>query len=1045
MFYILIASWLVSPVVLMILFIIQLQKNSELNRKNLELNKTIQRLMSNKSISVKEERAPEKSNVAKPAIQSGKAVVPAQQPIQRPTQQPIQQPARQVQPNPSPQKKVSAINIILILGTLLLSLSGFIFAVATWGRLNMFLKSAVLLSFSVLFFGIHLLTERKLKLLQTGRIFYILGSIFLPSAVIAAGILKVFGTYYSFFGEGRASVFALVFISICIPFFKGARNYNSRLFAAISCYSFSAVLISVIWQISPNGNLIALLMAVFSLMIVLFEPAVQKLFKKCFGEKNVFATEWNRFSIINAWVLSLASLFLSDGGFISLAAFAVFSICFLTKTVTDKSGSAGAIGFAFFVTAAMFTGFDPREISGFVCVIAATSLIYAVLSVMGIFPSSLKKTMRILGMVAAGIAGMSAVIDNIGLILKSEAPSIQLIIAAVAIYGQFVIFALRYKTTEYKILSFGALLWLTTDLFFLIFGGANNNILAQVLCFGVILSYFSVVRFTSLRDRLYHPVLDVIVSAFAFILVIVCCLFYGKTAGAVWSFAILAAGIAVVAKSKQKIISPVACVLLTYLAIVPTVVLLKENEVYFMTGYEIYDALAVVVMAVSVTAAVLLFAKKQVEYAWAYGIGAVVSIPVYTLASLLQYQKNFAPMLVLTVYIALYLYKIAFPKEKYAHVNFLNGMIMLTSMFAGMRFVDISMNFTERAYWWCVPATAVLVMFVVMVIGRARGKFEKTAHYTELFLWFAVPYFSGGTLFHGFDKSNPALMVFGVILGLCTVYLSICRKNTLTLIYPIVMGLYVIGYMYSPVLALMFAVAFAVAGRFLFRRKMFDAFFLDVFSIAAFPAVLIMCIHGANEMWRWFSLLMCAALTVNLIRREQFSTAKKTILTVALAFIFPLWWTQPFFTIPDLIIVQFNLLPLVIFCVVLRFIWRDAEAAVYNVSFGAAILSLVILFGAAIISDEVFDAVFIGVVIMAMLAVSFVIKRKRWFVLAVAAMVTSAVLLSFRLRDSKAWLVYLAVAGALLIALGVANELIKQRKKEGGNTKLTRFMSDWTW
>ncbi|MDE7288871.1 MAG: hypothetical protein K2N71_05115, partial [Oscillospiraceae bacterium] len=80
-----------------------------------------------------------------------------------------------------------------------------------------------------------------------------------------------------------------------------------------------------------------------------------------------------------------------------------------------------------------------------------------------------------------------------------------------------------------------------------------------------------------------------------------------------------------------------------------------------------------------------------------------------------------------------------------------------------------------------------------------------------------------------------------------------------------------------------------------------------------------------------------------------------------------------------------------------------------------------------------------------MLAVSFVIKKKRWFVLAVASMVTSAVLLSITRLDSIAWLVYLLIAGAALIALGVVNELKKQQQKSGEDTKLTRFMSDWKW
>jgi hypothetical protein len=80
-----------------------------------------------------------------------------------------------------------------------------------------------------------------------------------------------------------------------------------------------------------------------------------------------------------------------------------------------------------------------------------------------------------------------------------------------------------------------------------------------------------------------------------------------------------------------------------------------------------------------------------------------------------------------------------------------------------------------------------------------------------------------------------------------------------------------------------------------------------------------------------------------------------------------------------------------------------------------------------------------------MLFISFIIKKKRWFVLAVSSMVISGILLSFGQKDSIAWLVYLALAGVILIAMGLANEMKKQQIKTSEETKLSRFMSDWTW
>lgn len=231
----------------------------------------------------------------------------------------------------------------------------------------------------------------------------------------------------------------------------------------------------------------------------------------------------------------------------------------------------------------------------------------------------------------------------------------------------------------------------------------------------------------------------------------------------------------------------------------------------------------------------------------------------------------------------------------------------------------------------------------------------------------------------------------------------------------------------------------------MFRQRLWEKYYADVFGFSSFLYAITALSRSSDSNWRWVSLLLLALLAANLMRRGQFSKTNRIILTVSAAFLFPLWWTMPFFTVPDLISLQFKLLPVVIFCVILRFIWHDSLSAVYNFAFISAIISLIVLFMDALFSENNFDSIFIGAVLLIMLAASFVIKKKRWFVLSVASMVVSAVLLSITRLDSIAWLVYLAVAGAALIALGVVNELKKQQKKNGEDTKLTRFMSDWKW
>lgn len=1062
--------WLISPIVLLPLYF---SKRSECNRlagQNWELSEQLKQLRRENAEAPAEppkpsevpqntsaETAPNRVNPYSETIQYDMPTynIPRNIPPRSQAAETVfaDKPQTAFAPQPfvpeSPKKGVSTINIILILGALLISLSGFIFAVATWGVLSTFFKSVVLISFSAVFFAIHSLSERKLKLPQTGRVFYILGSIFLPSAVVAAGVLKVFGEYFSFTGDGRAAFLAVLFLTVCVPFFKGAHDYKNRFFAATSFYTFSAAVVSLIWQISPDGSVTALITSVFALAVVIFEPSVQKIFNRLFGEDNVFSTEWNRFSVVNAWALSVVSLFSADSGFVSLAAFALFSVCFLTKTVTDKGGTAGAIAFTFFITTAMFTGFDPREMSDFACVIAATALICGVLSVMGIFPETLKKALNILGIIAACITGLFAFIENAVLFSDNGVPSTKLVIAMAAVFAEMLIFALRYKNSYYKAMSFGAFLLLTSSAVQLICFNLPRFIYSEVHFYAtqipyyspffsylIVFAYFCAARFTKLKEKLYAPANDIILAAYAFwsVLLINDSLRY-TSENTVLCLTVLALGTVISAVSNHKKFSPVICPVLTFFTVFPLYDLFEGYSNAGLSDSPAANALGVVTILICVIGGVLLFIKPAKSYSKAYGIAAAAILPIYVIAEFVSSSSDFTPLIAVTVYTALYLLKSAFPREKYGQICLLHGMILLTMLFVGIRY-------SNPTYLMCCPAAASMLIFAVNMIGTTFGGLEKTSKHTEHFLWYALPAFSGILLWISGEENVLALTVFGVVLGICAVLLSVFRRNTIPLIFPVFAGMFVVETVPAMIVT---AVLFAALGRLLFRQRLWEKYYADVFGISSFLYAIMAFNHSEDGNWRWGCLLLLALLAANLMRRGQTSKVNKIILTVSAAFLFPIWWIVPFFTVPELIEVQFNLLPVVIFCVILRFIWRDSLPAVYNFAFVSAIISLVVLFIDAMASGNNFDSIFIGAVLLVMLAVSFVIKKKRWFVLAVASMVVSAVLLSISRLDSIAWLVYLAVAGAVLIALGVMNELKKQRKKDGEDDKLTRFMSDWKW
>ncbi|MBQ8787082.1 MAG: hypothetical protein IJZ61_05565 [Oscillospiraceae bacterium] len=1044
--------WLISPIVLLILFLVQLSTNSELKRSNKALSEQVNALLSQLA------NSSDKSQAAETPVQTEPEKTQPDTPYQLPPQTtqtiyniPTAEPQTTIpaqsvpavektfvkQEAATPKKKISTINIILILGALFLSLSGFIFAAATWGVLNSFFKAVVLVSFSALFFGIHSFTERKLRLEQTGRIFYILGSVFLPAAIVAAGLLEVFGHYLSFYGDGNLLVFAMVALSVCIPFFKGAYDYKNKFFAAVSHYSFSAAVAFTLLHVIPRADIAVLAIAVYSLLIVIAEPFIKGFYDETFGENNVFSSQYSYFALISTTIIGIFSncVFINDTfSIVTLIAFALYSACFLTKSFTEKSGVFSPIAFAVFITISLFSGFDPDDISGYTCVVAATALIYATFSAMGILPEIVRKAMKILAIFAAGVAGLFAVVENINYLVDNSVPSWEMILASGVVFAEMLILAIRYKSSEFKAFTFVSFIWFVTDLM-LVF---ELDLTGILISFAVISAYFLATRFTALKEKLYCGANDIVFAVYAVINSICCCI--DSDTGSFAALAVLAVSIICVAISGKEKISTVLCPILTFQLALPLFRIFMDYDVILPYAVENGDSVtSVIIILFCVIASVMLFIPKAEGYAKSYGISVLCLLPVFLFSCIFWESADFVSTLAMCAYTAVFLARYSFPKEKFSHIHLLNSAILLTSLIAGFKFLD------DLDYLVCFPAVAVMLIFAVYALGEAFDVFPKVNPHICTFLWFAAPLFSSWLFIAGADTCNNAMMIFGAVLAVCSAFTSAIKKNTLNLIFPIIILTFAIAETYETEMLIIPFAVLVIAGRVLFNDKLFKGLYSDIFSIGAYLPVVVYLFETSDDFKCWIAVLMLALLTLNLIRKEQTSVAKRRFITAAGTFIFPLFWAQPFFEVPELIIVQFNLLPVFFFCLLVKLIWKDAEEKADNFSFVAAIISLVILFIESFTSSDSFDAVFIGIVLFIMLAVSFIIKKKRWFVLAVASMVASGILLSFGQRDSIAWLVYLALAGAALIALGLANELKKQQQKAGEETKLSRFMSDWTW
>lgn len=1058
--------WLIAPVVLTILYIVALTEKSSLKKQNItlknQINELQQRLSQSDKVDVlpvseptpvvqKEEVIPDKrvapqynlykDNAPLKPVAEQKPSEPAPEKI---VAEPIPQKVvaeKQVAPKPAeirtepaPQKKTSAMNIILILGALFLCLSGFIFAAATWGVLNTFFKTVVLLSFSAFFFGMHSLTERKLKLAVTGRVFYIVGSLFLPAAFVAAGILGVFGEYLSFSGDGCLLMMAITTFSFCIPFFKGGYDYKSKILASVSHYSFSATVFLLLLHFIPRADVAILVNAVYSFAVVIAEPLIIKLYNKLFGDDNVFSEIYSYFAVISVTILSILSNFVfidETMSIVTLFAFAIYGVAFLTRTVSQKNEAFSVSFFALFITISLFTGFDPDNFSSVILIITLMAVIYCVLSFMGIFPEKMKKILEYFGIAVAVTAGILAAVDYVICLAEETIPLWQTIISSFIVTAEFLILSIRHKTNGLKALTFGAFIWSVTGFVIAFDIGFVGNV---VIPFVVVLAYYIVTSLTPLK-KILKPVItnDILFGTYAVISSFICST--DSTESRFISIAMLIVSAITMIICNRGKVAEIFCPIFTFQLSVPLFALINFS-------FDIENsnlAMCIILVLFCLIASVLVFIPKAKNYALSYGFSLLFVISVFLISCCIWESADFIPMFFVIGYSVVFFIKHSLPNRKYGDINIVNTAVILTSFIIGFRYLD------DLSFIFCFPAIVLMVIFAFSVLSTVYKAFPNVNKPIGTFLWYSLPVTSSLLMISGCVADNTSLVAFGTVLAICAGVVSVFRKNTLALILPVLILPVSIAILCEADMLFIPLIMLVIAGRILFREKLFNGVYSDVFSSGAFiPALIYIFKSMDDDLKVWFGILLLALLTLNIIRREHSSFANRMCISVAGAFIFPLFWLQPFCEIPEFINVQFNLMPVFFYCLLIKYIWKDHPNFTDNFSFTAAIISLVILFAESVSGDS-FDAVFIGIFLFIMLFVSFIIKRKRWFVLAVSSMVVSGIVLSFGQKDSIAWLIYLALAGVTLIAMGLANEFKKQQQRTGEETKLSRFMSDWTW
>lgn len=940
----------------------------------------------------------------------------------------------------SEKHRVSSINVLLIIGSLLIILAGFIFATTTWATLGNIVKAAIILSFSAVLFAASSAAERKFDLPKTGKVFYTLGCAFLPITVFAIAYFKIFGEWFSINGNGSGTVLAAAAALTAAVCFKGSIDYKSKNFAWVSLGSVSVMVVGTAYQIFDSPDHIELTYAVYSLVVIFVSRLIQKKAVK----SDAFAYIIDvlpSFELGNTAMLSIASLivpaaWLGHSVIVTISC-GLFAAAYLFSGFSKKNGFAGAIPFLIFVSIASFYGFSPENFSEGTYVVAAIATVTAVLSLLKVLPEKLGFALKILSDICIAISALA---------LAAAAISSEITLASVIV--------MAILTAEILVLGLFRR------------NGSSGKIMFVLFSFAFSVTVLSAVSLITSSN-----------SAFAI-----------ASSGVLLAVSIgYAVTDFILAKKGKSFIIRSAFTDVMFAAFTAGILISQFGEIKIPTVLILFTALTQLIYVV--------FPKKNWEKL-VFSLTAMLSLGIFASNGKL-FDETIVFTVVSAVLAAIVIAVICIRKDKLIEAGSFTGFVIVTSflmLISSVRF------FSEPDPVWqlwliiaivctvkgCiskhkVPISAAIILFCITFGGFAyevldlgtegelvaAGGFASLLFaaflfapnndlikYCQKFTFLCLDFISFVllcTIASGNEVGVPTVAGAVVILAM-TVTSGIMTFGSALLIPPLSAVYFAAANLLedtsNTVIVLTFTAVIALsiaASCILYRKRVIDKARRDCdgFAFSRIIGLLAYFLYISGEIPQWFGLWLIGAVLTSFLRRGNNPIANRSIISAAMLIPVIAWWEQPFFELPTSYSLEINIVPILLYLAALRLLKWDKKH-IDSMTFVTYIIVYVVLFFHAL-SGTTGNALIVMISAFVILAVSFFVRMKRWFVLSSAVIVTSAIFMSIKQWGSPAWWVYLLAAGIILIAVGAFNEQKKKSADGGAAGKITRFMSEWTW
>lgn len=166
--------------------------------------------------------------------------------------------------------EVKKIDILLKLGVILVIISGMLFATTSWESMNDIIKVILLIVMGLIFLGLSKISEKKLHIETTTFTYWLLAMFFFIFSIIATGTLEIYGTWLSYYGEGKSLMYALTYLAISGLSYLTYKKKNNELLKYIT---YTGIFITIynlmrLIKLSPiiSTNIITIMMLIINML-----------------------------------------------------------------------------------------------------------------------------------------------------------------------------------------------------------------------------------------------------------------------------------------------------------------------------------------------------------------------------------------------------------------------------------------------------------------------------------------------------------------------------------------------------------------------------------------------------------------------------------------------------------------------------------------------------------------------------------------------------------------------------------------------------------